>query len=249
MPLALAVYNLKGGVGKTAAAVNLAYLAAAEGYRTLLWDLDPQGAASFYLRVDEPEGQSPDLWLKPKHFHERIRGSDYANLDIVPASLALRHLDVELAGRKHAKTRLPRLIEGLPEQYEFVVLDCAPSLSFTSDNLFALADHVLVPVIPTQLSIRAYAQLEPFARRPDQLLPFFSMVDRRRRLHRDLIVQFAREHDQTLERYVPYASEVEKMGEYRAPIEVYARGSLGARAFRGLWAALKTRVDFDARVG
>jgi len=248
MSVALAVYNLKGGVGKTATAVNLAYLAAREGFRTLLWDLDPQGAASFYLRVDQPEGDSPDLWLKPKHLHERILGSDYLNLDVIPSSLALRNIDVEIAQRKHAKDRLVRLIEALPEEYDLVVLDCAPSLSFVSENLFALADYVLVPVIPTHLSIRAYEQLRPFARRPSQLLPFFSMVDRRRRLHRDLIVEFARTHDEVIERYVPYASDIERMGVGRAPVEEFARGSLGARAYQGLWTALKERVDFVARV-
>ena len=243
MPQTFALYNLKGGVGKTAATVNLAWHAAEAGLRTLVWDLDPQGAASFYLRAELDEADSADHWLKSKHFADRICGTDFVNLDIIPASLALRHIDVELASRKHAGERLQRLLEGLPFEYDLILLDCAPSLSMVSENVFALADTVMVPVIPTHLSVRAYKQLAPFARTPGQLMPFFSMVDRRRSLHRQLIGEFAAAHSELLRRFVPYTSDIEKMGTYRAPVGTFSRASVGARAFKSLWEAVAERTQ------
>lgn len=246
MTQTIALYNLKGGVGKTAAAVNLAWLAASAGLRTLLWDLDPQGAASFYLKADPGQADAADDWLKQSHFADRITGTDFANLDLVPATLALRHIDIELANRKHAGDRLTRLMEGLPFEYDMVFLDCAPSLSLVSENVFALADTVLVPVIPTHLSVRAYEQLAPYARDREQLMPFFSMVDRRRGLHRQLITEFAQNHPELLRRFIPYTSDIEKMGTHRAPVGCFSRASVGARAFESLWQALDARLALTA---
>lgn len=243
----IALYNLKGGVGKTAAAVNLAWLAADAGLRTLLWDLDPQGAASFYLKADPGKADAADDWLKQSQFAERVTGTDFPNLDLIPATLALRHIDIELANRKHAGDRLLRLIEGLPFEYDLVLLDCAPSLSLVSENVFALANTVLVPVIPTHLSVRAYEQLAPYARDRTQLLPFFSMVDRRRHLHRQLIMEFARAHPELLRRFIPYTSDVEKMGTHRAPVACFSRHSVGARAFESLWQALDAKIGLTGR--
>ena len=242
MTVSIAIYNLKGGVGKTATAVNLSYLSALEGYRTLLWDLDPQGAASYYLRVDEEAISDADAMLKKKKFPERIIGSDYLNLDIVSSNLSLRHMDVALSQKKSPQNFFKALIENLPEEYDLVFLDCAPNISFVSDNIFELADFILVPIIPTHLSIRAYEQIVPFAKRTEQLIPFFSMVDRRRRLHRDMITQFARNHPELISRYIPYSSDIERMGLRRAPIHEYGQATPGAQAFSNLWTSLTTRT-------
>ena len=99
--IVFATYNIKGGVGKTAAAVNLAYLASHCGYRTLLWDLDPQGAASFYLRGDPAVDLDLDALLdKDRGIRPAIRATDYIYLDLLPASLAYRNFDLALGDRK-----------------------------------------------------------------------------------------------------------------------------------------------------
>src|SRR3954471_4331333 len=90
----IALYNLKGGVGKTATCVNLAYMSACDGYRTLLWDLDPQGAASYYFERDSDKGAAKHLMTGDLSIDEVVTTTDYANLDIIPADLSARKLDL-----------------------------------------------------------------------------------------------------------------------------------------------------------
>ncbi|MGE0386118.1 MAG: ParA family protein [Gammaproteobacteria bacterium] len=241
-----AVYNLKGGVGKTAAAVNLAFLAARDGLRTLLWDLDPQGAASWYFRVDpHVDGGAGRLIGHKKELAHAVKTTDHARLDIVPADFSYRNLDLELLDTKKPHKRLRRMLEPLAGDYDLVLLDCAPSISLASESVFHAADALLVPIIPTHLSLRAYDQVAQFVRSQQDLaldlMPFFSMVDRRRLLHKELVTAFAAGHAELLRSFIPYASEVERMGSHRAPLGAYAPACAPARAFEALWAAIRTR--------
>jgi chromosome partitioning protein len=245
--IVLATYNIKGGVGKTTAAVNLAYLASRAGLRTLVWDLDPHGAATFYFRVEaERSADASRLLDKKQGLGAAIRSTDYARLDLLPASLGLRHLDLELSEFKKPTERLQKLLNALDGDYDVAFLDCAPNLSLVSENIFGMADWLLVPLIPTPLSLRAYEQLKSFCISEGldagKLLPFFSMVDRRRQLHCGIVTSFAAEHPELLRSFVPYTSLVERMGEQRAPVQVFAAGSPGARAFEALWKACATRI-------
>lgn len=212
-----------------------------------MWDLDAQGAASFYLRV-KPRlaGGAAELIDKRRNLARAIRATDFDRLDLVPADFSYRNLDLELSDHKKSTRRLGKLIAEVADDYDLVFLDCAPSMSVVSENVFNMADVLLVPLIPTHLSLRAFDQLVRFRETHTdggaELLPFFSMVDRRKRLHRELIIAFAREHPEVLRSFVPYASAVEQMGEHRAPVNVYADASSGGRAFRALWQALAERL-------
>ena len=96
-----ATYNIKGGVGKTTAAVNLAYLSAADGYRTLLWDLDPQGAASFLFRIKpRVKGGGKALIRGTKALDDAIKGTDFDHLDLIPADFTYRNMDLLLGGTR-----------------------------------------------------------------------------------------------------------------------------------------------------
>ncbi len=249
----IATYNLKGGVGKTACAVNLAYIAAGTGLRVLLWDLDAQGAASFYLRVRPGVSGGAHALLEDKRGLSRaIRATDVPNLDLIPADFSYRNLDIELRDYKKSTLRLRRMLRELADDYDLVFVDSAPSMSTVSENILNMADLLLVPLIPTHLSLRAYEQLVAFrAEQADshaRILPFFSMVDRRKGLHRSLIIEFAQSHPDLLRSYIPYAAEVERMGEHRAPVNAYADNSAGGRAFRALWAALSERLEATSQV-
>ena len=148
----LAVYNIKGGVGKTATSVNLAYLAATEG-KTLLLDMDPQGSASFYFRIRSPEKFGTKKLLKGgRHVEENIRGTDYANLDMLPADFSYRNIDIALDDCKKSQKRLSKVLQPLTEEYQHIILDCPPNLTLLSENIFYAADRILVPVIPTTVS-------------------------------------------------------------------------------------------------
>ncbi len=243
-----AVYNIKGGVGKTATAVNLAYLSARAGARTLVWDLDPQGAASFYFRVKpRVKGGARKLLQGGRRLERGIRGTDFDDLDLLPADFSYRNLDLELDRRKAPIRRLSRVLRPLRDAYDHVFLDCAPSISLVSESVFRASDALLVPTIPTTLSLRTLEQLRRAVagmptRRLD-LLPFFCMVDRRKRLHRDVCASEDVAALSMLDTSVPYSSVVEQMGLHRAPLQAYAPRSAAARAYRSLWAEIRSRHD------
>ncbi len=234
----LAVYNVKGGVGKTAAAVNLAYLAAQSGRRTLLWDLDPQAAATWYFQGEGGEGPGKAQWKAGADLHAMIQPTAYENLHLLPAGLDNRHLDVWLR-KEDAHQALAKRLKSIAQDYELAILDCPPSLSNLADNVFAAADLVLVPVVPTHLSLRAlkalidYFQEQAYPR--SRLKPFYSMADRRRLLHRGLIEQPPKTMRDVCKAVIPYSSAVERMGEHRAPVEAFEASAIAAEAYRELW--------------
>ncbi|RME35039.1 MAG: ParA family protein [Gammaproteobacteria bacterium] len=244
----IASYNIKGGVGKTAASVNLAFAAAASGRRTLLWDLDPQGASSYYFRVKpKVRGGGRALLGKGTELGRAIKASDWPRLDLIPADFSFRHLDLVLQEAKRPGKRLRKALAPLASEYDLVLLDCPPSVSLLSEGVMSVADRLLVPVIPTSLSLRAYRQLHRLCRDlelPEGLLaPFFSMVDRRRKLHREVAAQFSGRHRELLRSYIPYASVVEQMGPRRAPLLAFAPASEAGRAFRQLWEEVAARCE------
>jgi cellulose biosynthesis protein BcsQ len=238
----LAIYNLKGGVGKTAAAVNLASLAAAGGLATVLWDLDPQGAASWYLHGDAARSPDKSLWTGREPLGRLIRDTPLSNLQLIPADQDSRHLDVWLRKDGLAQAALSQRLKPLAEQAALVVLDCPPSLSYLADNIFAAADLILVPVVPTHLSLRALKTLIDYFKDHDlpraRLKPFWSMADRRRLLHRALIEKPPKTMRDVCAAVIPYASAIEKMGEHRAPLEAYEPSAPAAKAYRALWAEI-----------
>ena len=141
----LALYQLKGGVGKTSSAVNLAAFAAAQGYQTLLWDLDPQGAATWYFDGQRDDEQSPKRWLNGQTPIGRlVQRTGYERLDLLPASLSNRFLDILLRKVEPPRQALARLIKPFSEHYQLLVLDAPPGLSHLADNVIAAADLVLM---------------------------------------------------------------------------------------------------------
>ncbi len=242
----LASYNIKGGVGKTATAVNLAWLAAREGARTLVWDLDPQGAASFYFRIEPKVKGGGKGLVKGKHELERlIKGTNYPNLDLLPADFSFRNLDLLLEEAKHPTKTLRKRLRELTGEYDYVFLDCPPSISLVSENIFRAADALLIPTIPTTLSLRTLKQLVEFCDEQAlgvELLPFFSMVDLRKQLHRMIVEQPPQGMVAFLQSYIPYASDVERMGTARAAIGEFAGRSAAARAFEALWREVRAAL-------
>jgi cellulose biosynthesis protein BcsQ len=242
----LGVYNIKGGVGKTATAVNLGYLAAQQGLRTLVWDLDPQGATSFYFRVKpKVKGSTRKLLRGQQELQELVKGTDFERLDLLPADFSYRNMDLLLDDAKKPTLRLLRLLRPLAREYDQVILDCPPSLSLLSESVFRAADGLLVPLIPTTLSLRTFQQLREFLAGRTlghlQLLPFFSMVDRRKRMHLEIMERLPREQD-ILVSHIPYASDVERMGVFRAPVQDFAAKSPAALAYRELWGEVRGRL-------
>lgn len=243
----LATYNIKGGVGKTATTVNLAHLAARDGFRTIVWDLDPQGAASFYFRVRPRLKVGTRKIIRGKHpLDEVVKGTDFEGLDLIPADFSYRNMDLALSDTDKPKMQLVSLLRPLASEYDLLLLDCAPSISLVSENVFFASDALLVPLIPTTLSLRTYEQIRHYFQKKNrpapELLVFFSMVDRRKRLHRET-VETLRAHDKrVLQTDIPYASQVEQMGVHRAPVTAFSPRSTPGAAYESLWEEVKARV-------
>ena len=180
-----ATYNIKGGVGKTSAAVNLAHLAARSGYNVLLWDLDPQGAATYLFRVrPKVKGGSRALVEGTRSLDDAIKATDFDGLDLLPADFRYRNMDLQLDDVKRPTRRIHQLLRPFEGEYDVVFLDCPPSISLLSENVLHAVDTLLVPMIPATLSVRTFDQLSGFVNdfdgRQPQMCAFFSMVDGRK---------------------------------------------------------------------
>ena len=184
----IAVSSIKGGVGKTAASVNLAYLSALDGVQTLLCDMDCQGSASYYFRIRPAKKFNAKKFLKGgKHIDRNIRGTDYPKLDLLPADFSFRNLDIALNASKASRKQLRRILAPLRSEYGRIFLDCPPGLTLLSENIYRAADRILVPLIPTTLSLLALKQQVAFLKKIGQnstkVRVFFSMVEKRKKMH------------------------------------------------------------------
>ena len=243
----VAVTNIKGGVGKTTTAVNLAYLCASGGRATVLWDLDPQGAATYTLKCEPGERVSAKKLLSGKReLPELVVPTGYEKLDVLPADFSYRNFDVHLSERKKPTERLLRMSRALGDRYGALFLDCPPGISLLSENVLRAADVVVVPLLPTPLSVRTLVQLQEFVAAEGwadlQLLPFFSMVDRRKSLHDEVIASTRARFPAMLATEVPYSSEIERMTERRAPLPAFSPRSPVGLVYAALWAEVEARM-------
>jgi len=237
----VAVFSVKGGVGKTAIAVNLAHAAATQSARrTLLWDLDAQGAATYVLKLAPKGGAAVrKLFAKDSELDGAIQSSAWPGLDLLAADKSLRGLEGLLAADDKGK-RLRKMLKEIERDYDRVIIDCPPGLGALADQIFRAVDLVVVPMLPSPLSVRATEQLiDHVARNHDgqpPVLPVFSMVDRRRALHRTLVDASPGQPA------IPYASAVEAMAVHRSPIAARTPSAPAARAFAALWAEVERRL-------
>jgi chromosome partitioning protein len=244
----LATYNIKGGVGKTSAAVNLAYLAAREGAPTLLWDLDPQGGSTYLFRIKpKVRGGARKLVARKSDVSTLIKGTDHPGLDLLPADFSYRHMDLALDGFKRPTRRLARVLKPLHGEYDYIFLDCPPSISLVSESVFDAADALLVPIVPATLSSRTFEQLEGIVDAPNaggpHILAFFSMVDARKKLHREVMAQVRAERPSVLEATIPNSADIERMGVNRDVVAALAPDGRAALAYRALWRDVRSRLE------
>jgi cellulose biosynthesis protein BcsQ len=234
-------------VGKTAAAVNLSYLASIEGHPTLLLDLDPQGSASYYFRVRPSKKHRTKKLIKGKKtIEDNLKGTDYDGLDALPSHMSYRNLDIALDSLKRPKRHLKDLMVPLRKEYRYIFLDSPPNITLVSENIFNAADILLIPVIPTTLSMLAYEKLWRFFADKNldksKIAAFYSMVEKRKKMHKEIVVQKHPREKKFLKTVIPYSVVVEKMGIHREPVSCYAPDSSAALAYTSLWNEIKRRI-------
>ena len=240
----IALYNLKGGVGKTASCVNLAYLAAADGHKTLLWDVDQQGSASFYYKIKK-HNTVKNIFEKNTAIENSIQQTSFEMLDVLAADNSSTGLDALNDEMQNGKNKIKQTLKQLNKEYEFVFLDCPPGFTALSKNIIDAVDIVLMPVIPTTLSVRTYNMVKQYMKENDldlqKLICFFTMADMRKTLHNEVIETLVKDK-KFFSSYIPYLSDVEKMGINQAPIMEYANSSYAAKCYRDLWAEIKEGI-------
>lgn len=243
----IALYNFKGGVGKTTSAVNLAYLASQEGKNTLLWDFDPQGSASYFCKVNTKiKGGAKNLMGGKNDILDAIKESEYFGLDVLPADFSIRNMDIILDETKKSKKKLKSITDLFCKKYDYTFIDCPPGLSLLTEHIFNTADYFIVPIIPSTLSIRTYHQVLDYFKKNDldakRILPFFSMVDIRKSMHKDLMVSGFKEESNLLKTIIKYSSDIEKMGVELAPLPAFAPNSKSTLAYQTLWKEIKKKI-------
>jgi chromosome partitioning protein len=245
LPRVFAVANQKGGVGKTTTAINLGACLADLGYRTLVVDLDPQGNATTGLGIDSRSLASSmyDVILTDTPMEDCIEPTAVKNLFVAPASLDLAGAEIELVPAFSRELRLRRAIEGILEDYDFVLIDCPPSLGLLTVNGLAAANEVMVPVQCEYYALEGLGQLlrnvELVRKGLNPTLAVTTIVlvmyDARTKLA-DQVVQEVREHfgDRVCRAVVPRTVRLSEAPSYGQPIIAFDPTSRGAIAYREL---------------
>jgi chromosome partitioning protein len=241
----LAIYSGKGGVGKTATAVNLSSVIAESGLRVLLCDMDSQGAASFYFRILPKKKYNSSKLLEGK-FNKYIKKTEFTNLDLLPAHFSFRNLDLALSriseeGRPNA---LLGVFQPLQSEYDYLVLDCPPTLTILGENIIEAADLVITPVIPTSLSLLALQRLLKLFKKKKvsqkKIVAFFSMVEKRKTMH-SLFLDEYENNPLFISTRIPFMAEIEKMGLFRSPVGSDGKVSLAADQYKKVWQEILQR--------
>lgn len=238
--MVIAIYNIKGGVGKTSTTINLAFNAAKKD-KILVWDLDPQGASTFFL---EKKVKNRNLVnkIEKKGIEKYIKKTNLKNIDIIPADLSLKDLDKFLEDDKYFK----KLLKTIKDNYKYIFIDSPPTLSTISQNIFKASDTIIIPTIPTILSVRTYNQIVNYFKNYTKnriILTFLSMVDKRKKLHMDLSKKILTlPKKQILKTPIYNSVIIEKMGEHLSPVELFAPDSQAAISYNKLWKEIEKKI-------
>ncbi len=237
----IAIFNPKGGVGKTTMAVNLAWESARAGNRTLLWDLDGQGDSTSVLigGQSSPRLDAHKVMHGIADINGHILSSKINGLDVLVPDEEMRsteNLFVYLA----QQLRLTRLFLTLKQRYDRIILDCPPGFSDTARKLLVVSDLIVVPVIPSPFALRGLERVRRFVAQKrgkhSPILPVFSMVDRRRTLHKAVLA----EHPDWP--VIPMYSDVEQMTVRLLPIGFIAPHAPASLVFTRLWSGIDRKL-------
>lgn len=243
MSTIIAVTNQKGGVGKTTSSINIAFYLAKAGKKTLLVDFDPQGNATSGLGIDKSEldATMADVVTGQKKLAEVIIPTEFKNLSVAPTMPTLANTEVEIAQAEHRFSRLKYAIEALNTEYDYILIDCPPSLSLLTVNALIAAKYVLLPVQAEFYALEGLGQLlETMKLVRKNLNPTLdligvlpTMVDSRTSLSNQVLSEIAKHFPaKVFKTTIPRNVRLAEAPSHGVPIGAYDRFSKGARAYK-----------------
>ncbi len=255
----IACANQKGGVGKTTTVVNLASYLALAGERILVIDLDPQGNATSGLGIDRTLSRSVyDAVIDAVALDELTIETPIAGLSLVPSSIALAGAEVELAPIEQRERRLDRLLDPVEDRYDYVFIDCPPSLGLLTINALTAADSTLIPIQCEYYALEGLSQLLATINLVrDHLNPqlevkgaVLTMFDSRTNLSSEVAAEVRRHlGPRVYETVIPRSVRLSEAPSHGLPIHLYAPVSKGAEAYAALAAEVRTRDGRTAASG
>ncbi|MBE7031063.1 MAG: ParA family protein [Ruminococcaceae bacterium] len=240
----IAVANQKGGVGKTTTSINLSACLGALGKKVLLIDTDPQGNATSGVGVEKTLEQSVyDVLIDGVPTRDAIVHTGFDGLDLLPSSIALAGAEVELVMMDEREYRLKRAIAQIKDDYDFIIIDCPPSLGMLTLNSFVATDTVLIPIQCEYYALEGLSQLTATIKRvKQQLNPSISiegvlltMFDARTNLSIQVVEEVKRYYpSKVYASVIPRNVRLSEAPSFGQPIHIYDKHSRGAECYMDL---------------